>query len=82
MEPQEAILWRVKFWIAWVALKLKGDHRLSKIDIILKELNVPVKPIKSRKVRVVQWNFPLRGCYKLNTDGYCLDLGVSGAGGG
>ncbi|CAI9785059.1 unnamed protein product [Fraxinus pennsylvanica] len=82
LEFIEATWRKIKAWISWVGLKLKEVRTLSRRDVwVLKELNIPVKPIKEKGIKVVRWQRPMQGWYKLNTDGCCLgNPGICGAG--
>ncbi|KAG2685816.1 hypothetical protein I3760_10G143300 [Carya illinoinensis] len=82
-ESLEAIWISVKFWLSQISENITKCNRLSATDNnLLAILNVPIKQIINRNIRVVKWLKPKSGWVKLNVDGSCRgNLGTCGGGG-
>lgn len=69
-ETVESVWRNIKFWIAWVGLKLKEGSKMGPGDeFILNSLKIPMKPLKNKNVHMVKWLRPKVGAFKRNVDG-------------
>ncbi|XP_042954647.1 uncharacterized protein LOC122291062 [Carya illinoinensis] len=83
MESVQQVWYSIKYWVSWIALKIKDVNFLTKQDEgVLHCFNMPINMMRHEIVIPVKWKSPKQGWVKLNVDGCSLgNPGPSGAGG-
>ncbi|XP_042952180.1 uncharacterized protein LOC122289263 [Carya illinoinensis] len=75
-ESPEPVWISIKFWLSQVS------DNITKCSRLLESINVPIKQVVNRNIRVVKWLKPKLGWVKLNVDGSCRgNPGTCGGGG-
>ncbi|KAF5450403.1 hypothetical protein F2P56_030761 [Juglans regia] len=83
MDSVQQVWCSIKYWVSWIALKLKDVNLLTRRDEgILQYFNMPLNVMSKEFIFPVKWKPPKQGWVKLNIDGCSLgNPGPSGAGG-